>query len=96
MPAFKGTTQKIETMAQCVEDLTEAWANYQEKRLVYAETLLHFNWTHHGGKNDANPHRRTEKMSAAYDDYFEALDTYKRAHAVYRTAYRNMDRGHLL
>ena len=96
MPSFMGTTKKIETMAQCVEDLTEAWNEYQEKRLVYAETLFNFNWTHQGGRSDANPHRRTEKMSKAYDDYFEALDTYKRAHATYKTAYRSMDRGHLL
>ena len=95
-PTFKGTHPKLDTASECIAQLTEAWDEYTAARIVYAETRLGYNWTHSGGRYDKNHHRRTEKMSEAYDNYFEAMDTLKRAHAAYKTAFRELLRGHLL
>ena len=95
-PRFKGTHPRIDIASECIAELTEAWSNYVETRIIYADVLLKYNWAHRGGKRDENPHRRTEKMSEAYDNYFEAIDTLKRAHAAYKTAFRELLRGHLL
>lgn len=95
-PVFKGTHPKIDTAGECLAKLQRAWDNYIEARVIYAEARLGYNWTHQGGRQDEHPHRRTEKMSKAYEDYFEKMDTFKRAHAEYKTAIRELLRGHLL
>ena len=95
-PSFKGTHPKLDTANQCLTDLHQAWEDYTEARVAYADTLFNYNWAHRGGRQDENPHRRTQKMSEAYDVYFEKMDTFKRAHATYKTAIRELLRGHLL
>ena len=95
-PRFKGTHPKTDTATECVDQLSKAWDAYTEARIVYADTRMSYNWTHNGGRYDEDHHRRTQKMSDAYDDYFEKMDTFKEAHAAYKTAIRELLRGHLL
>jgi len=96
MPHFQGTTPTIEVASQATATLAEAWTNYEEMRMIYADRLLNYNWAHRGGKNDASPARRTARMSEAYDNYFEALDTLKLADRAYKKAFRHLLQNHLL
>lgn len=93
---FPPTHPKLNHATECVDELTKTWDEYIGARLTYAEALLSRNWAHQGGRRDENPHRRTQLLSDAYDEYFEKMDTFKRAHAVYKTAIRELLRGHLL
>ncbi len=93
---FRATHSKLDVTDTCIRELVSAWEEYIEARVVYADTLLKYNWSHQGGRQDENPHRRTEKMSSAYDDYFEKMDTLKRVHAKYKTSVRELLRGKLL
>ncbi|KKN77038.1 hypothetical protein LCGC14_0363770 [marine sediment metagenome] len=96
-PKFKGTHPKIDTANQCVTELSAAWWAYTTARIVYAEAMLHHNWSHHGNKRREDLiTNATMKISDAYDDYLEKIDTFKRAHAAYKTAIRELLRGHLL
>ena len=91
---FKGPHPKIDSASECVVQLSDSWDEYTAARIVYAESLLNHNWTHKGGKKE--PHRASVEISVAYDDYFEKMDTFKQAHADYKTAIRELFRGHLL
>lgn len=96
-PIFKGTNTKIESTTRCVTELVEAWESYTTARILYAEALLGHNWAHRGSRvrEDAIT-KATATISDAYDTYFEAVDTLKRVHAHYKTAFRELLRGHLI
>ena len=91
---FRGTHPKIDHATECVDTLTKAWDEYTSARVVYADARLSFNWSHSGHRE--NPEQASEKISAAYNDYWEKVDTFKEAHAAYKTAIRDLLRGHLL
>ena len=91
---FRATNPKLDTATECVEALTIAWNEFIEARIAYADARMNFNWSHKGHRD--NPERASEKISAAYDDYFEKMDTFKTAHTTYKTAIRELLRGHLL
>ena len=94
---FKGTNTKIETATRCVSELAEAWEEYTAARIVYADALLNHNWAHRGNKvREDLITNATDTIREAYEDYFEKMDIFKRAHGAYKTAVRELLRGHLL
>ena len=94
---FQATHPKITTASKCVTELSEAWDDYTAARIVYAEAMVSHNWIHHGSHaREKLVTNATVAIREAYDDYFEKMDTFKRAHAVYKTAIRELLRGHLL
>ncbi len=96
-PIFKSTHPKIDAANECIIKLTEAWNEYTAARIVYADAMLNHNWAHHGNRvREERVTNATVEISEAYDDYFEKMDTFKRAHAEYKTAIRELLRGHLL
>ena len=91
---FRATHPKLDIATERVAELNKAWSEFIDARKTYADARMGFNWSHRGHRE--NPERASEKISAAYDDYFEKMDTFKTAHAAYKTAIRDLLRGHLL
>ena len=94
---FKPTHPKITTASECLANLSEAWDDYIAARIVYAEAMLSHNWVHHGSHaRESLITNATAAIREAYEDYFEKMDIFKQAHSAYKTAIRELYRGHLL
>lgn len=94
-PRFNGTNTKIETVDECVKELSRTWTRYTSARIRYAEALLHHNRTHHGF-DVAAMEESTKTVDETRTQYFNSIEILKEAHRAYKTAFRDLLIGKLL
>ena len=86
-PYFQGNPDYIKAHTEVLSTLSEMWSNYSDKRKIYADALLNFNWKNKGMNNvEQNMIDGTPAISAARTEFLDAQVSLKAAHREYKAS----------